>query len=98
MSETITVLVNRTTVGPRGQKLVPGRIVELEDSEYVTLLLASGAVDLIDPPYYDKVAQYRRSTPVRAIPLKPAKKAEEKKDEFFLGERPEGSMNSELRF
>jgi len=53
LKENITVLVQTTVAGPKGHKLRPGKVVELEDSPYTRLLIKSGTVSLIDPPSLD---------------------------------------------
>lgn len=55
MSEKITILVTSSVLGPRGQKLVVGRIHEFDDEPYVRILIKSGAVELIDPPSLDYI-------------------------------------------
>lgn len=49
----ITVIVHTTVGGPDGNKLIPGQVYELDDSEYVRLLIKSATVSLVDPPSLD---------------------------------------------
>lgn len=49
----ITVEVLARVQGPGGIKLIPGKVVALEDSPYVRLLVKSGNVLLVDPPSLD---------------------------------------------
>lgn len=53
LKQLITVMVQSMVSGPDGNKLRPGQVVELEDSEYVRILVKSGTVTLIDPPSLD---------------------------------------------
>lgn len=70
----ITVQVLAKVQGPNGIRLSPGKIVTLEDSPYVRVLLKSGNVLLVDPPSLDPDFLHKAGLVVK----------EEVKEETFL--------------
>lgn len=54
-AEIITMKVNATVKGPRGERLHRGSFVSFPDSPYVRIMLKSGKVELVDPPSLDYI-------------------------------------------
>lgn len=53
LKEPITVIAHTTVGGPDGEKLLAGKVYELQDSPYVRVLIQSKTVSLVDPPSLD---------------------------------------------